>query len=108
MSYPDEHTRRIVELFEAMEEIKEDDNATLPRLLKEADTKTLMDVFGSYDGMLGDHRSHPDIAFWSALDEEVMHAVRQELRRRGAVPSLEGELGEMMKQAMNKKHTANH
>jgi beta-galactosidase/beta-glucuronidase len=108
MSYPDQHTRKIVEWFEAMAEIKEGDNATLSRLLKEADTKTLVGVFESYDGMLEDHRNHPDVAFWSAWDEEGMRAVRRELRRRGVVPSLEGELGEMMEQAMNKKHTAKH
>lgn len=108
MPYPDEHTRKIVEWFEAMEEIKEGDNATLPRLLKEADTKTLMGIFESYDEMLADHRGQPDVAFWSVWDEEVMYAIRQELRGRGVVPSLEGELGEMMQQAMNKKHTAKH
>jgi hypothetical protein len=57
---------------------------------------------------LEDHRNHPDIAFWSAWNEEVMHAVRQELRRRGIVPSLEGELGEMMQSAINKEHTGKH
>jgi hypothetical protein len=93
--YPDEHTRKIVEWFEAMDEIEESD---LPRLLKEADTKTLIGVFDSYDGMLDDHRSSPDMAFWSAWDEKVMHAVRQELQRRGLVP-LDAELGEMMQQA---------
>ena len=55
--YPNEQTRKIIGWCEAVGEIKEDDKATLPRLLKQTDTKTLMGVFASYDGMLEDHRN---------------------------------------------------
>jgi hypothetical protein len=104
--YPDERTRKIIEWREAVGEIEQGDNATLPRLLKETETKTLMAVFESYDGALDDHRHFPDVAFWSAWDEEVMHALREELRRRGLVPLQgalgEGELGEAMRRASNR------
>jgi hypothetical protein len=73
--YPNEETRKIIEWREAVGEIKQDDNTTLPRLVKQTDTKTLMGVFQSYNDMLEDHRGSPDVAFWSAWDEEVMHSV---------------------------------
>jgi hypothetical protein len=103
--YPNEQPRSIAEWCEAVGEIKKDDNATLPRLVKEADTKTLMGVLESHDGMLEDHRKFPDVAFWSAWDEKVMHSVREELRQRGLKPLqgalAEGELGKMMRQSLN-------
>jgi hypothetical protein len=94
--YPDDDTRRILEWIDAVNDIDKGDETTLPRLLQEAETKTLMGVYEQYDGALEDYRKHgPEIAHWSEWDDAVMNGVRQELRRRGISP-LSGELGEWM------------
>ena len=105
--FPDERTRKVIEWCNAVEEIDHTDGVSLPRLLQEAETKTLVDVFGSYDGRLEDHWNHPDVAFWTPWDDKIMFAVRKELRKRGISP-VSGELGDLINRASSKSSGPKH
>jgi hypothetical protein len=79
--YPDEQSRKLGEWLEAVDNIKEGDEQTLPRLLSNADTSTLMDAFGAYMDILRDHKE--GYIAWDEWDNKVVAALREELRIRG-------------------------
>jgi len=101
--YPNLHTRNILKWCEEVEEVTIDDTETLPRMVKETDTKTLIGVFAHYDAILSDHeRLGPDEVPFSRWDHEIRFSVHQELRKRG-VGIVPAELREMVDALLTQK-----
>jgi hypothetical protein len=73
---PNERTRHVIEWLNVAQEIANEDNATLPQLLSEADTETLMYVYDSCLEVLGDQVVLNDGS------DEILAALRKELAAR--------------------------
>ena len=74
--FPSERTRQVIEWLNVAQEIANEDNATLPRLLSQADTGTLMYVYDSCLEVLGEQIA------WTDGGDEILAALRKELAVR--------------------------
>jgi hypothetical protein len=100
--YPDAYTRDILKWCGKVDEIKVGDDSTLPRLIEESPTRTLMGVYEHYENLLSDSERFHDEAF-GEWEHEVRFALRRELLARGLVP-LPAELAELQRELEKKSN----
>lgn len=98
--YDETMTEAILDWCEQVDFIKEGDEETLPKLIRDSDTEILMAVYEHYDALLDDHRKlGNEQAPFSDWDQEVMDALHAALRERGLSP-VNAELADMIDDAL--------
>src|SRR5688572_7122249 len=79
-------TERVMEWCEKVDSIELGDETALPNILKSTSTDLLMAVYSHYADLLEDFQKlGMDQAPWGEWDDQVLAAVRGELRARGLV-----------------------